>query len=95
MMLNPVCIREVTVALDGGLHMQPCSDIVKLIQKFRCELWIHKGEKTVDGRSILDMMTLGAEQGAVLRLETRGDGAEDALAAIVGLFERNFLPDGT
>lgn len=94
-MLNQACIRDVTVGLDGGLHMNPCSEIVKLSQRFRCEIRLHKGDRSVDGRSMLDLMTLGAERGTILRLETRGDGAEEALTALVALFERNFETEGT
>jgi len=90
MMPNQMCIREVTVNLENGLHLAPSSQIVQLAQKFGCALSIRKGERTVDGTSMLELLTLAAEHGAVLQLEARGDRAEEAIEAISQLFERNF-----
>ena len=87
---NPECTREVTVKLENGLHLGPSSQIVQTAQKFGCELRIRKGDRTVDGTSMLELLTLAAENGTVLILETRGNRAADALAALVDLFEKNF-----
>jgi len=89
----PTCTREVVVKLENGLHLGPSSQIVQLAQRFSCEFMIRKGERTVDGKSMLDLLTLAAENGAVLVLEARGDDAADALQAIAGLFDRNFVTD--
>ncbi|MBI3861795.1 MAG: HPr family phosphocarrier protein [Planctomycetia bacterium] len=90
---NPTCTREVIVKLENGLHIRPVSQIVKVAQKFSCELAIRKGDRTVDGKSILDLMSLAAEQGASLLLEGRGDDAAQAVEAIAALFERDFASD--
>jgi phosphocarrier protein len=89
----PTCTREVVVKLENGLHLGPSSQIVQLAQRFSCEFMIRKGERKVDGKSMLDLLTLAAENGAVLVLEARGTDAEDALQAIASLFERNFVTD--
>ena len=89
----PVCTREVVVQLENGLHLGPSSQIVQLAQKFNSELTIRKGDRLVDGKSMLDLLTLAAEHGAVLQLEARGADAAEALAAIATLFERNFATD--
>ena len=90
---NPTCTRDVTVKLENGLHLGPSSQIVQLAQKFSCDLVIRKGDRAVDGKSMLDLLTLAAEQGAALRLEATGADAADAVAAIAALFERNFVID--
>jgi phosphotransferase system HPr (HPr) family protein len=91
----PTCTRDVTVSLESGLHLTPCNQIVELAKTFHCELRIRKGEKIADGRSMLDLMTLAAEFGETLRVEGLGDGAEQAVGAIVNLFERGFpTPQG-
>jgi phosphocarrier protein len=92
---TPVFTCEVTVGISDGLHLKPCSEIVKVAQKYGCELWIHKADRTVDGTSMLDLITLAAEHGAVLKLETRGERAAEALAALEQLFATNFQTDGT
>ena len=89
----PTCTREVIVKLNDGLHIRPSSQIVKTAQRFSSALVIRKGDRAVDGKSILDMMTLAAEQGAVLQIEAQGADADDAVAAIVALFDRNFVVD--
>jgi phosphotransferase system HPr (HPr) family protein len=89
----PACTREVTVQLENGLHMQPSSQIVQLAQRFSSELTIRKGDRVVDGKSMLDMLTLAAEHGTVLLLEARGDDAAEALEAVAALFARNFVAD--
>jgi phosphocarrier protein len=90
---NPTCTREVVVKLENGLHLGPSSQIVQLAQKFKSEVIIRKGDRTVDGKSMLDLLTLAAEHGAVLQLEARGDDAIQALEAVASLFERNFVSD--
>lgn len=90
---KPVYTREVIVNLPSGLHMTPSGQLVQMVKKFECELSVRKGDRTVDGSSMLDLMTLAAEHGSVLNLEVRGDRAEEALDAIVRLFERNFEPE--
>ncbi len=84
------CTREIVVKHENGLHLRPLSEIVQLAQKFSSEVMIRKGDRTVDGKVMLDLLTLAAEQGAVLVLEARGADAEQAVDAIVALFERDF-----
>ena len=89
-----VCHHEVVVELKSGLHMAPAVQVVQTAQKFRASLSIRKGERVVDGKSMFDLLTLAAEQGSRLELETRGEDAPEALAAVVALFARNFVVDG-
>jgi phosphotransferase system HPr (HPr) family protein len=91
--MNPNPTREVVVKLENGLHLGPSSQIVQLAQKFGSELIIRKGDRTVDGKSMLDLLTLAAEHGAVLVLEARGPDAAEALEAIASLFDRNFVTE--
>jgi phosphotransferase system HPr (HPr) family protein len=62
----PTCTREIVVNLEHGLHLTPSSQIVQVLQKFNCQLLIRKGEKVVDGKSMLDLLTLAAEKGEML-----------------------------
>ena len=76
--------------LENGLHLSPAAQIVKTAQSYRSSLVIQKGDRRIDGKSMLDLMTLAAERGARLRLEAEGDDAEEVLTAVVALFEGNF-----
>jgi len=90
MNLSPTCTRDVVVNLENGLHLTPSSQIVQVLQKFSCQLLIRKGDKVVDAKSMLDLLTLAAEKGELLRLEASGTDAEDAIAAVVRLFDEGF-----
>lgn len=83
--------RDVVVNLESGLHLGPCAQIVQAAQRFGCQLQIRKGDRAVNAKSMLDLLTLVAEHGTVLTLEADGDGADEAIAAVVVLFERNFV----
>ena len=87
---DSVCRREITVTLDGGLHLRPLSQIAQLARGFACEVRIVKNGHTVNAKEVFDLMTLSAAEGTQLVLETAGNGAEDALTRLVALFESNF-----
>jgi phosphotransferase system HPr (HPr) family protein len=79
------------VNLENGLHLGPCSQIVQATQRYGCDLFIRKGDRAVNGKSMLDLLTLVAERGTVLTLEAVGEGAGEAIDAVVSLFDRNFV----
>lgn len=73
-----------------GLHARPASLFVELANKYLCEVMVQKGNERIDGKSILSLLSLSAEAGTDLLIETRGDQAEEALAALVDLVQRGF-----
>ena len=80
----------VTVGLENGLHLVPCSRLVKLANGLGCEVRIRKGSINADSKNIFDLMGLAAACGDQLELHASGDGADEALAKIVELFQSNF-----
>lgn len=83
--------RTVTVGLEHGLHLVPCSRLVKLANGLSCDVRIRKGSKLADAKNIFDLMGM-AEFGDQLEVIASGDGAEAAVTQIVQLFESNFAP---
>ena len=76
---------RVTITNEQGLHMRPLGAFVKLASRFQSKVVIHKdGQPPVDGRSVLDLLSLGAEQGTELVLEVSGPDQEPALQALTG-----------
>lgn len=71
--------REVTVALENGLHMAPANHVLEVAKRYGCELSLRKGSRAADGTSILDLLTLAAEKGTVLFVEARGEHAGEAV----------------
>ena len=82
--------QTVRVGLEQGLHMVPCSLIVRTAERFPCEIQIQKEDRSADAKAILDLLTLSAENGNELVLEARGAEADEAVKALARLFESNF-----
>ena len=87
---TPVIRRTVTVALENGLHMVPCSEIAKAVRDFNGRVQLRRDKIIADARSVLDLLQLKAEHGTALEIEADGAAAEDVVARIVRLFETNF-----
>lgn len=82
--------REVTIRNRAGLHTRPAAAIVKLAAKHKAEFWLEKDGMEINGKSIIGVMTLAAEQGSTLILRFDGKDEETALEAMTQLFESGF-----
>lgn len=71
--------RELKIINRLGLHARASAKLSKLAGDFACEVWLSRGGRRVNGKSILGVMMLAAGQGSVLVLET--DGSDEAAAA--------------
>ncbi len=80
----------VTIVNEMGLHARPASLFVELANRFDCDVALSKGRTRVDGKSILQLLSLSAEAGTKLVLETRGPEASPALAALARLVASGF-----
>lgn len=80
--------RTAVVASAAGLHARPAHLFVEAAQQTGVPVRISvPGKPAVDATSILMVMTLGATQGTEVTLEADGDGAEEALDALVRVLE--------
>jgi phosphotransferase system HPr (HPr) family protein len=68
--------------------MRPCGAIAAAAARFRSNVTVSLPNRTVNAKSILDLMTLGAPKGTELAIEVDGPDAKDALEAIAGVFDR-------
>jgi phosphocarrier protein len=82
--------REVIIRNRAGLHTRPAAAIVKTAARFAAEFTICKDEMEINGKSIIGVMTLAAEQGSSLLLRFEGPDEDHAAEAVVDLFERGF-----
>ena len=82
--------REVIIKNRAGLHTRPAALLVKTAAKFKSEFLIYKDGMEINGKSIIGVMTLAAEQGSKLVLRFVGEDEEEAASAVIGLFERGF-----
>ena len=82
--------RDVTIRNRSGLHTRPAATLVKTAARFQAELFITKDGYEINGKSIIGVMTLAAEQGSVLSLRFEGLDEEDMATAVVQLFNEGF-----
>ena len=82
--------REVEIVNRAGMHARPAAEFVKLASRFSSAISIEKDGSEVNGKSIMGVLMLAAEQGSRLRLSADGDDAPDALAALADLVGRGF-----
>ncbi|MGE0441052.1 MAG: HPr family phosphocarrier protein [Gemmatimonadales bacterium] len=78
--------RKATIVNPLGLHARPAAQFVKLAATFAAEVLLEKDGGAVNGKSIMGVMMLSAEQGSTLLIRTDGAdevAAADALAALV------------
>ena len=79
-----------TITHEVGLHARPASIFVRTAAKFACDIEVTHGEKTVNAKSILAVLTLGAHKDAEITIKAEGDDADDALKALEDLVVDNF-----
>ncbi len=87
-------LEKVTIQNRTGLHARPATALVKLAGRFESEFYIYMHGYRVNGKSILGVMTLAAEQGAELELELDGPDEQEAAEAIIALIEGGFKEAG-
>jgi phosphocarrier protein len=82
--------RTVRVVNRNGVHARPAAEIVKCSSRFRSEITLVRDDLEVNGKSIMGVMMLAAEQGATLTLRARGPDENEAVDALVQLIDGGF-----
>ena len=82
--------RTVTIVNRQGLHARPAAEIVKIASRFNAEVTLIRDDLEVNGKSIMGVMMLAAEQGASLLLRADGPDAEKAVDALSTLIANKF-----
>ncbi len=73
-----------------GLHARASAKLTKLAGSFACEVWIAKGERRVNAKSIMGVMMLAAGIGSTVELETDGADEQKAMEALLALIADKF-----
>jgi len=74
----------------AGVHARPAAEFVKLAGGFAANVTIEKDGLKVNGKSIMGVLMLAAEQGSTLKLTASGEDAEAAVEALADLVKRGF-----
>lgn len=89
-MSDDVVARTVEIVNRAGMHARPAAELVKLAGRFHSDIRLEKDGLEVNGKSIMGVLMLAAEQGSSLKISARGDDAETAVSAISELVARGF-----
>ena len=82
--------QTTTISNKLGLHARASAKLTKLAGSFPCEVWMSRGERRVNAKSIMGVMMLAAGIGTAVELECEGDREEEALQALVALINDKF-----
>jgi phosphocarrier protein len=82
--------RSVKIVNKLGVHARPAAEIVKLAARFKSNITIVRDDMEVNGKSIMGVMMLAAENGSTILLRAEGDDADAALDALAALVANGF-----
>ena len=81
---------SVTISNKLGLHARASAKLTKLAGSFPCEVWLSRGDRRINAKSIMGVMMLAAGLGSTVELETNGEQEDEAMNAIVLLMDDKF-----
>ena len=82
--------QAITISNKLGLHARASAKLTKLAGSFPCEVWVSRGSRRVNAKSIMGVMMLAAGIGTEITLETNGEREEEAMQALVDLINDKF-----
>ena len=80
----------ITISNKLGLHARASAKLTKLAGSFPCEVWMAKGERRVNAKSIMGVMMLAAGIGSVVTIETDGEQEQEAMEALRAMIDDKF-----
>ena len=83
-------IQDVIIKNRAGIHARPAALIVQTANNFECDIFLEKDNNSINAKSIMGIITLGAGYNAVVKVTTDGSDEDAALLAIAKLFENRF-----
>ncbi len=79
-----------TISNKLGLHARASAKLTKLAGSFPCEIWLAKGGRRVNAKSIMGVMMLAAGIGSTVEVETSGELEQEAHEALLALIADKF-----
>ena len=82
--------QEAAIVNKLGLHARASAKLTKLAGSFPCEVWMSKGSRRINAKSIMGVMMLAAGIGSEVELETNGEREQEAMDALLALIADKF-----
>jgi phosphocarrier protein HPr len=79
-----------TISNKLGLHARASAKLTKLAGGFPCDVWLTRGERRVNAKSIMGVMMLAAGLGSAIEIEAEGERAQEAVDALLALIDDKF-----
>lgn len=73
-----------------GLHARASAKLTKLASSFPCEVFLSRGERRINAKSIMGVMMLAAGMGSEIEVETSGEREQEAMDALLALIADKF-----
>jgi phosphocarrier protein HPr len=73
-----------------GLHARACALFVKAASRFKSEITVERDDLSVNGKSIMGVMMLAAEEGSTITVKAAGPDADEAMRALQELVDGKF-----
>ena len=83
-------VKDVTVKNQVGLHARPATFFIQKANEFKSSIWLEKGERRVNAKSLLGVLSLGIMGDTEIRIIAGGVDEEQAVNALVALVESGF-----
>lgn len=84
------CKKTFVIQNELGLHARAAAHFVKIANRFRSSITVHKDSVAVNGKSIMGVLMLAAAKGTSITIESEGSDAEQAVVALGQLIEDKF-----
>jgi len=82
--------KDVTVQNNVGLHARPATFFVQKANSYKSSIWVEKGDRRINAKSLLGVLSLGIGKGTVITLISDGVDEEEALSGLVELVQKGF-----
>ncbi len=82
--------KEIEIVNKLGLHARASAKLTQTASRFASEIWIARGARRVNAKSIMGVMMLAASKGTMIDLETSGPDEAEAMAALEALINDKF-----
>jgi len=79
-----------TISNKLGLHARASAKLTKLAGGYPCDVWLTRGERRVNAKSIMGVMMLAAGLGSAIEIEAEGERAQEAVDALLALIDDKF-----
>ncbi len=84
---------EAEITNKLGLHARASAKLTQLAGSFPCEVWMERGSRRINAKSIMGVMMLAAGKGSTVIIDTEGERAEEAMQAMLTLIANKFGED--